>query len=63
MARAATDGLEGGMAILVSASQISLAAGPLAGGVLVDGVGIGLTFAAATLLILLSAVVPLRGRH
>ncbi|MFE3269365.1 MFS transporter, partial [Streptomyces sp. NPDC059215] len=53
--RATPDAPESGLALLVSVLQISLAAGSLAGGLIVDGYGISTGFALGGALALLSA--------
>ncbi|SNS07863.1 Predicted arabinose efflux permease, MFS family [Streptosporangium subroseum] len=60
IARAARDAPEGGLALLVSASQIALAAGSFLGGAVVDGYGVGTCFALAAVLALFSAATPNR---
>lgn len=60
IARAGRESPEAGLALLVSASQIALAAGSLLGGVIADGYGIGIGFALGAVLVFLSAVVPHR---
>jgi predicted MFS family arabinose efflux permease len=60
IARAAPDSPEGGLALLVSSSQIALAAGSFLGGAIADGYGVGTGFALAAALALLSAAIPHR---
>lgn len=63
IARATPDAPEGGLALMVSASQIALAAGSFLGGVIADDYGMGTGFAMAATLALLSAATPHRHHH
>jgi predicted MFS family arabinose efflux permease len=60
IARADRDAPESGLALLVSASQIALAAGSFLGGAIVDGYGTSACFALAAVLALASAAIPHR---
>ncbi|MFJ6632678.1 MFS transporter [Streptomyces sp. NPDC091376] len=58
--RVAGQSPEGGLALLVTVSQVALAAGSFIGGNVVDGAGAGVGFALAAVLVLLSALTPRR---
>lgn len=58
--RANPAGAESGMAVLVSASQIALAAGSFVGGLIADGQGVRAGFALGAVLAVLSAATSLR---
>jgi predicted MFS family arabinose efflux permease len=60
IARASHEALESGLALLVSSSQIALAAGSFLGGAIVDGYGTSACFALAAVLALSSAAIPHR---
>ncbi|MFD8809494.1 MFS transporter [Streptomyces sp. NPDC059597] len=60
--RATPEAPESGMALLVSACQIALAAGSFSGGVIVDGFGTWAGFAVGAALALLSAATQIRPR-